>query len=70
MRARYRITYKGQGRDLRRLAVYHHCSLFPVRMVFIDWDNQGRGWAIFGCPACGWRAGFALERGRVVRKFG
>jgi len=64
------VTWNGRGRDLRRLEVFHHCSIFPVPMKFIAWDNQGRGWAIYACPACKWRAGFARERGRVVLKFG
>lgn len=64
-----RITFS-QGRDLRRLTVHHHCSVFPVRMRYIGWDDEGRGWVIYACPVCRRRAGFARERGRVVRKFG
>ena len=65
-----RVTFDPRGRDLRRLRVLCHCSIFPMPMKFIGYDHQGRGWAIYACPVCSWRAGFAMERGQVVMKFG
>ena len=59
--------------DLRRdLEVWctRPLHIFPMPMHFLAWDNEGRGWAIYGCASCDWKAGFALEKGRVVMKFG
>lgn len=58
--------------DLRHLTVrcYNSRHLTPIQMTFLAWDNQGRGWAVYTCPVCGWRKGYAFEHGKIAKKFG
>jgi hypothetical protein len=55
--------------DLRRLVVLC-CRHQPfVKMVYIGFDTR-RGWAIYACPVCGWRAGFDREGDKIILRFG